>query len=146
MTKEIVFYMLFTIFSLAITIISFSYPINSSFLLRGLSIVMLALSIMILIKTFIKKTELNTQFTSVAFIIFLMLFLLIGLIYSFGFLFATLIFTFLVQMIFAINKNFYKILMVSVLISGFVFVVFFNLLGIAPIDSYIAIDHYFLFM
>lgn len=146
MTKEIVFYTLVTIFSLAITIISFSYPINSSFLLRGLSIVMLALSIMILIKTFIKKTELNTQFTSVAFIIFLMLFLLIGLIYSFGFLFATLIFTFLVQMIFATNKNFYKILMVSVLISGFVFVVFFNLLGIAPIDSYIAIDHYFLFM
>lgn len=146
MNKEVIFYAILSILSFFIVTTAFSYNIDSSFLLRGLSIIMLSISIMILIKTIVTKNSLNTKYTSVALKIFIFLFLFIVLIYLFGFLFASLVFSFITQIVFTTKIDLKKIIIVSIVISLFVFVIFFNLLGIAPVDSYIKIDEYFLFL
>ena len=143
--KNLIFAIAMSVLSIFLTANSFSYAYDSSVLLRGLSILLAILSLSYLAKTIIKNKEKDIEKTKekstapAAFLVFSLIVFCIIAIPLTGFFVSFLLFIYLTQVLIAKrHKNIYAIY--SLLLSLFIYIVFFGFLGVSLPESLLPID------
>lgn len=151
--KDIIFSLLFLCIGFYISIESFSYGFKSSLFLRGLALSLTAMSAFYLISKLVKhakspiaKEQIKTQKTAISAIsIFILVGCCAALLPIFGFLASFAIFIYASQVCIAKkHKNFY--LFYAIVLSLFIYLIFFKFLGVPHPESLLSLEPYIPFL